>query len=141
MFENFIWTLHVTEHDCFQTKMPLASVVSRIGTLHSDSVIETYKEAGANDLVMLILTTGVPLFLRTLKMRKYPRGHMPNNKSSLSNRAFVSSTLKDWEMKGYIQRIPFNQAKVILPLSVAHRWSHSKQKIKYRLGTCSKFEF
>ena len=75
--------------------MPLASVVSRIGTLHSDSVIETYKEAGANDLVMLILTTGVPLFLRTLKMRKYPRGHMPNNKSALSNRAFVSSTLKN----------------------------------------------
>ena len=120
----------------FQTKMPLASVVSRIGTLHSDHVIQRYKEASANDLVLLILTAGVPLFLRTLKMRKYPRGHMPNNKSALSNRDFVSSTLREWESKGYIQRIPFNQAKVILPLSVAHRWSHSKQKIKYRLGNC-----
>ena len=113
------------------------SVSSRIGTLHTREVIDKYKAAGADMLVMMFLTTGVPLFLKDLNVRRFPRGRFPNNNSAKSQSSFVSSTLVDWESRGFIERVPLSEVKCLLPLSVADRWSHSKDTLKYRLGVFS----
>ena len=114
--------------------MENVSVSSRIGTLHTQEVVEKYKAAGADMLVMMFLTTGVPLFLKDLNVRKFPRGRYPNNNSAKSQSSFVSSTLVDWEARDFIERVPLSEVKCLLPLSVAERWSHSKDTLKYRLG-------
>ena len=113
-----------------------APVTSRIGTLHTEEVITKYREAGADLLVMMFLTTGVPLFLKDLNVKRFPRGRFPNNNSAISQSGFVSSTLADWENQGFIERVPFSEVRCLLPLSVAERWSHSKDTLKYRLGVC-----
>ena len=110
------------------------SVSSRIGTLHTKEVVAKYKAAGADMLVMMFLTTGVPLFLKDLNVKKFPRGRSPNNNSAKSQSSFVTSTLVDWENQGFIERVPLSEVKCLLPLSVADRWSHSKDTLKYRLG-------
>lgn len=110
------------------------SVSSRIGSLHSEEVINRYRDAGADFLVMMFLTSGVPLFLKSQNVRRFPRGRNPNNNSAKAQPEFVSSTLKEWEAKGFIKRVPVSEVKCLLPLSVADRWSHSKDKLKYRLG-------
>ena len=84
-------------------------------------------------MVLNIVTSGVPLFFLNLDMKKYPRGKNCNNQSALAQREFVSETLRDWEGRGYVKRTTLAQAKIILPLSVADRWSHTKKKLKYRL--------
>lgn len=108
-------------------------VQSLIGNLHSREVYEKFKMAGASFLVLSILANGVPLYFLDLDIRKYPRGKNCNNKSALAQQEFVSDTLKEWQSKGFVKQIPLQEAKVVLPLSVAHRWSHSKGKLKYRL--------
>ena len=111
-----------------------ASVRSRIGTLHSEEVIQRYRDAGADLLVLMFLTSGVPLFLKDLNVRRFPRGRNPNNNSSKAQPAFVTTTLLDWENQGFIERVPLSEVKCLLPLTVADRWSHSKDTLKYRLG-------
>lgn len=108
-------------------------VDSKIGNLHSKEVYNLYKMAGASFLVLNILASGVPLYFLDLKIRKFPRGKDCNNKSALTQKEFVSETLKEWEQAGFVKEVRLEEAKVILPLSVAHRWSHSKKKLKYRL--------
>ena len=107
-------------------------VRSRIGTLHTEEVFQRFKRAGASLLVLSIIANGVPLFFLDLNIPKFPRGKV-NNKSALSQQSFVNETLHDWEKQDFIRRIPIEEARVVLPLSVAHRWSHSKKKLKYRL--------
>ena len=115
-------------------RWPDKSVVSApIGSLHTPEVIKRYKEAGADDFVMHILCYGVPLHFLTLDLPKFPR-HRTNNNSAVTNAEFISATLRDWERIGYIKRTSIEKARCVLPLSAAHRFSHSKQKLKYRVG-------
>ena len=111
----------------------LIKVKSRIGTLHTEEVYRKFKEAGASPMVLKILAEGVPLYFLNLAIRKYPRGRDCNNQSALAQQEFVSETLREWEQKDYVRRIPLSEARVILPVSVANRWSHTKRKLKYRL--------
>ena len=116
-----------------QDRWPDTSTVSSpIGTLHSDEVIKKFKDAGADDYVMHTLCFGVPLHFLTLDLPKFPR-HGVNNNSAIRNSAFMSETIRSWESRGYIKRIDVAQARCVLPLSAAMRFSHSKQKLKYRL--------
>ena len=108
-------------------------VESKIGSLHTRAVYERFRMAGASFLVLSILANGVPLYFLDLQIKKYPRGRDCNNQSALSQSQFVSTTLREWEKQGYIKRTSVKNAKVILPLSVAHRWSHSKGQLKHRL--------
>ena len=107
-------------------------VKSRIGNLHTKETYELYRKAGASFLVLSILANGVPLYFLDLNIPKFPRGK-ENNKTALAQSSFVSETLLEWENKGFVKRVPLSEAKVILPLSVADRWSHSRQVLKYRL--------
>ena len=108
-------------------------VPSLIGNFHSKEVFQKFKQAGASLLVLGIITNGVPLYLLDLDLPKWPRGQNCNNKSAHAQADFVDSTLKEWESKGFIRRFSRAKAKVILPLSVANRWSHRKKMLKYRL--------
>ena len=111
----------------------IMKVESKIGSLHTKPVYELFRKAGASFLVLSILSSGVPLYFLNLDIKKWPRGRNCNNKSALAQSQFVSQTLLDWEKQGFVKRIPLQEAKVVLPLSVADRWSHSKQVLKYRL--------
>ena len=106
--------------------------VSAIGHLHDPEVIARYEQAGANDLVMSILKDGVPSHFLHTNIPKFTRD---NNKSALDQKAFVTQTLFEWESRGYIKRIEESQAKVILPLTVANRWSHSKNVLNQKPET------
>ena len=108
-------------------------VRSRIGNFHSKEVFRKFQQAGASLLVLGIITNGVPLYFLDLQISKWPRGRDCNNKSALAQEDFVCQTLKEWEARDYIRRIPLSKAKVVLPLSVAHRWSHRKKVLKHRL--------
>lgn len=108
-------------------------VSSKIGALHTKEVYDRFKSAGASSLVLSILTDGVPLYFLNMRLKKYPRGRDCNNQSAKAQSDFVSETLKDWEARGYVKRVPLDKARTVLPLSVAHRWSHTKKKLKYRL--------
>ena len=119
--------------------MEEVSVTSRIGTLHTEEVIKRYRDAGADLLVLMFLTSGVPLFLKDLRVRRFPRGRRPNNNTAKSQPGFVATTLLDWESQGFIERVPLSEVKCLLPLTVAERWSHSKDKLKYRLGAFSSY--
>ena len=114
--------------------MEEVSVTSRIGTLHTEEVIKRYRDAGADLLVLMFLTSGVPLFLKDLRIKRFPRGRRPNNNTAKSQPTFVAATLSDWEGQGFIERVPLSEVKCLLPLTVAERWSHSKDKLKFRLG-------
>lgn len=107
-------------------------VKSYIGNLHSREVYQRYKMAGASFLVLSIIASGVPLYLLDTQIKKFPRGRN-NNQSALAQSDFVDTTLLDWERQGFIKQIPLSEAKAVLPLSVAHRWSHSKKTLKHRL--------
>ena len=109
-------------------------VASRIGSLHTQEVYDRYKQAGASPLVLSIIANGVPLLFLDLKIPKYPRGQAGNNASAESQEAFVAETLPERERRNFIERTTEEKAKVVLPLSVADRWSHQKEKLKYRLG-------
>lgn len=134
--EVFLPSGFIIKFVSFQRDMeeqPLIKVQSRIGSLHTVEVYKKFKEAGASPLVLNILANGVPLYFFDLKIRKYPRGKQCNNQSALAQQEFVSKTLQEWEQKDYVRRIPLEEARVILPVSVADRWSHTKKKLKYRL--------
>ena len=114
--------------------MPDFKVKSYIGSLHTPEVYERYKAAGASRLVLSIITGGVPLFFLDLDIPKFPRGQRGNNNSAESQFQFVSDTIREWESQGFLARTTEEKAKVVLPLSVADRWSHEKEVLKYRLG-------
>lgn len=117
----------------------MARVRSRIGSLHTDEVYRKFEAAGANFLILSILYSGVPLFFHSLDIPKFPRGRDCNNRSANAQSAFVSATLADWEAKNFIERVDEKTAKCVLPLSVADRWSHTRDTLKYRLGKRGSF--
>ena len=136
---NLAYSSLQREVGTMEEKNPTVKVRSRIGSLHSERVYAKYKESGACEVVLGIISRGVPSFFLTTDIPKFPRGGK-NNDSAKKQPEFVNETLKDWEDRGFIERIPRDKAKVILPLSVAHRWSHKKKVVKYRLVLdCSPF--
>ena len=74
-----------------EERKPMVKVKSRIGSIHSEEVYAKYKENGACEVVLGIISRGVPSFFLTTDIPKFPRGG--NNNDSATFVQLGKSTL------------------------------------------------
>ena len=103
---------------------------SKVGRLHEPEVIKLFESITDDEVCLSILREGLGMdFADYTKVKGAGR---KNNRSSERNPTEVRKIIKDWLIKEYIEECKQEELDCILPLTLAERWLHAKQMIKYR---------
>ena len=105
--------------------------VSRVGKLHDPITISRFAAITKDSVCLSILREG--LKMEFVDYRKVKLAGRKNNKSARDGEVEVRKILTDWLQKEYIQECSREDLDCVLPLSLADRFIHSKQIVKFRL--------